>query len=334
MPLADQFRAFDAAQKYISQQMTPADVVSIMTYDGAAVRLRREFTNDRRLLLDSLRALSFGDDQDGDGIRDYQSMSTAFGQDEAAFRIFNTDRQLASLQTAVSLLAEWPERKTLLYFSSGVRLNGLDNNAQLRATTNAAIRANVTVNPLDARGLVSEAPLGDATRRSPGGLSMFTGTIAESATRGFQRSQDTLYALAKDTGGVALFDYNDLSTGIARAANQVTSYYLLAYYSTHTATDGRFRRVTVTLNGGVTGDLSYRRGYFADKTFAQFTAAERERQLEEALMVESPITQLGVAMEINYFRLNVAEVLRSGVGEDSGERTGAPAGASGGSHIR
>ena len=51
----------------------------------------------------------------------------------------------------------------------------------------------------------------------------------------FQRSQDTLYALAKDTGGKAMFDYNDLSLGIVQAAQAMTSYYILGYYSTHTA---------------------------------------------------------------------------------------------------
>ena len=73
-------------------------------------------------------------------------------------------------------------------------------------------------------------------------------------TNNFQRSQDTLYALAKDTGGKAMFDYNDLSLGIVQAAQtRSTSYYIIGYYSTHIATDGKFRRVKVTLNGGRDG---------------------------------------------------------------------------------
>ena len=47
---------------------------------------------------------------------------------------------------------------------------------------------------------------------------MFTGQMAMNAMTSFQRSQDTLYALAKDTGGKAMFDYNDLSLGIVQAA--------------------------------------------------------------------------------------------------------------------
>ena len=53
--------------------------------------------------------------------------------------------------------------------------------------------------------------------------------------------------------------------------------------------------------------MTYRQGYFADKEFAKFTAADKERQLEEALMLENPITEITIAMEVNYFQLNRAE---------------------------
>jgi len=65
--------------------------------------------------------------------------------------------------------------------------------------------------------------------------------------------------------------------------------------------------VKVTLREGVTGELSYRQGYFADKAFAKFTTADKERQLEEALMLDNPVTDITIAMELNYFQLNRAE---------------------------
>jgi hypothetical protein len=195
----------------------------------------------------------------------------------------------------------------LIYFASTLRLNGTDNQAQLRATVNAALRANVVVHTIDARGLVAQAPLGDATRRSPGGIGTFNGQIANATATNFQRSQDSLFALAKDTGGKSMSDYNDLSLGIVQAAESMSSYYLIGYYSTHTAADGRFRRVRVTLNGGLAGELAYRQGYFADKDFARFTAADKERQLEEALMLENPVTDITIAMEVNYFQLSRAQ---------------------------
>ena len=308
LPSPDLLRAYNAARTYVETQMTGLDLVALMSFEGGAVRVKLDFTDERARITDVLQRLVFGEDLDGDGIPDAATdTGTAFGQDDAEFNILNTDRQLSALQTAASMLRALPDRKSLVYFASGLRLNGVDNQAQLRATTNAALRANVAIYPVDARGLVASAPLGDATTASPGGIGAFTGRLAERTQTGFQRSQDTLYSLAKDTGGKALFDYNDLSLGIRQAAQAVTSYYILGYYTTHSALDGRFHRVKVALREGLSAELDYRQGYFADKEFGKFTAADKERQLEEALMLENPVTEITIAMEVNYFQLNRAE---------------------------
>ena len=307
MPAGDQMRAYQAALTFIGKQMEPADLLAIMTYEGGSVRVKQDFTDDRAQLQQVIAVLFYGEDKDGDGVRDEPDQSSAFGQGDAEFNIFNTDRQLSALQTAVTMLRPFPEQKSLVYFGSGLRLNGSDNTAQLRATTNAAVRANVSIHPVDARGLVAMPPLGDATRPSPGGIGLFTGQLAMTAMGNFQRSQDTLYSLAKDTGGTVMLDNNDLSRGIVQAQQAFTSYYVIGFYSTHTANDGKFRRVRVTLAAGREGELAYRQGYYADKEFAKLTGAERERQLEEALMLENPITDITIAMEVNYFQLNRAE---------------------------
>jgi VWFA-related protein len=306
LPPADLLRACAAAETFLDTQMTAADLVAMMTFKGGAVRVKHDFTDNREELRAVLQDLIYGEDQDGDGIPDPEPAG-AFGQDDAEFNIFNTDRQLSALQTAVAMLRPLSEQKSLIYFASGLRLNGTDNQAQLRATVNAALRANVAIHTIDARGLVAQTPLGDATRASPGGIGTFNGQLANAGITRFQQSQDSLYALAKDTGGQALTDYNDLSLGIVKAAESMSSYYLIGYYSTHTATDGRFRRVKVALNGGLSADLTYRQGYFADKDFAKFTTADKERQLEEALLLDNPVTDITLAMEVNYFQLNRAE---------------------------
>ena len=118
-----------------------------MTFSGGAVRVKQDFTDDRAQLREVIQTLIFGDDKDGDGIPDAADIGTAFGQDDAEFNILNTDRQLSALQTAATMLRPLPEQKSLVYFASGLRLNGVDNQAQLRATTNAAIRANVAIYP-------------------------------------------------------------------------------------------------------------------------------------------------------------------------------------------
>ena len=204
------------------------------------------------------------------------------------------------------MLGQLNEKKVLVYFASGLQLNGIDNQAQFQSTTNAAIRANVSFYPVDARGLVAQGPMGDATKGSPGGVGMYSGMSAMANTNNFQKSQDTLYALAADTGGKALLDNNDLSAGVVQAQNAITSYYIVGYYSANAAMDGRFRRIKITL-ADASLKLDYRQGYYAGKEFKKFTTVDKERQLIDALMLGDPITELTIAMEVNYFQLNSAE---------------------------
>ncbi|HEY2382762.1 MAG TPA: VWA domain-containing protein [Terriglobia bacterium] len=299
----DQLRAFTAADKFIRTQMKKPDLVAIMAFTNGAVKVLQDFTNDQEALFTVLGKLIYPDDSDNLTA----DSTSAFGQDMGEFNIFNTDRQLAALQTAVNMLKNLNEEKSFVYFASGLNLNGTDNQAQLRATINAAIRSNVKFFPVDARGLVALMPLGDATTPSRSGNGAFTGQTAMAAISRFQVSQDSLYALAKDTGGEALLDNNDLSVGIVKAEQAITSYYIIGYYSSNTNLDGKFRRVKVSLKETQTAKLDYRQGYYAGKTFNKYTTADKERQLEDALMLGDPITDITIAMEVNFFQLNRAE---------------------------
>jgi VWFA-related protein len=308
----DQLRALAAAESFIRKQMTENDLVAIMRYQGGAVDILQDFTADHGKLLSILETLVVGEGQGSvESADDASSADTgaAFGQDDSEFNIFNTDRQLSALQTAAKMLGQLNEKKALIYFASGLRLNGIDNQAQLHATVDAAIRSGVSFWPIDARGLVALAPLGDATQGSPGNEGMYSGAAAQANRDGFQRSQDTLYALAGDTGGKALFDSNDLAAGIVKAQQAISDYYILGYYTTNTAKNGAFRKVKITVTAPelASAKLDYRAGYYAGKEFAKFTAVDKERQLEDALMLGDPITELTIAMEVDYFQLNRAE---------------------------
>jgi VWFA-related protein len=302
----DEMRTFESADRFVATKMAAADVVALMVFDGRGVHLAQDFTGDRTVLRDAIHSLMVAaDERHAMGIA--FDPGSAFGEDDDAFNIFATDRQLSALQSAVTDLGPLPEIKTLVYLGGGLRLNGTDNMAQLRATVNAAVRSNVTINPIDARGLIASAPLGDATQPSSGGIGMFNGVIAQTAIARGQQSQDTLYALAKDTGGRAMFDNNDLALGIAQAADAVTGYYILGYYTTNVAKDGRYRRVVVKLAPGLGGELAYRPGYYGEKDFSKFNRAEKERQLADALKLEDPVTDIPMAAEVNYFQINSAE---------------------------
>ena len=102
----------------------------------------------------------------------------------------------------------------------------------------------------------------------------------------------------------ALLDNNDLALGIVQAQRDLGSYYILGYYSTNAQEDGRFRRVTVRVPSQPRARLDYRSGYYASKRFKDFTAEDKERQLEEALQLGNPQTGLPLALEVNFFRLS------------------------------
>jgi VWFA-related protein len=306
----DQLRALQSAEKFIRTQMTAADMVAILRYQGGSVDVLQDFSQDRNKMLSVLETLVVGEGQGNDeSVSDDSSadVGAAFGQDSGEFNIFNTDRQLSALQTAASMLGAMNEKKILLYFASGLRLNGNDNQAQLHATVEAAVKSGVSFWPIDARGLVATAPLGDASQGSPGGQGMYSGASASAVNDRFQQSQDTLYSLAADTGGKAFFDNNDLNAGIVRAQKAITDYYLIGYYTTNTALNGAFRKIKITVADSLNATLDYRKGYYANKEFGKFNGTEKERQLEDALMLGDPITELTIAMELNYFQLNRAE---------------------------
>ena len=309
MPVPDQIRAEAAALKFIRTQMSPADLMAVMSFNGAAVSVLQDFTDKKDELEKVITKLFIGDGQGLEGLLNDESAAdtgAAFGEDDAEFNLFNTDRQLSALQTAVKMLGQLNEKKVMVYFASGLRLNGIDNQAQMQATTNAAIKANVSFFPVDARGLVAQAPLGDATRGSPGGVGMYSGASMMAMSTNFQKSQDTLYALAADTGGKALLDNNDLSQGAVLAERAITDYYILGYYSGNTNKDGKFRRIKVA-GSDPSWKIDYRTGYYSDKQFNKFTSVDKERQLIDALMLGDPITELTIAMEVNFFQLNSAE---------------------------
>jgi len=303
MPIQDQMRAQDSALQFVTTEMTAADTLAVMSFTSR-VNLLQDFTSDRDLIAKAVKSLFIGEGSDLAATSDDASVTgAAYTADDTEFNIFNADRKLVALQSAIKALGVLPEKKGLMYFSSGFTKSGLDNEAQMRATTNAAIRYNVSLFPVDARGLSASVLSGDASK-APASASVAVGAAGLANFGKLQASQETMHTLAVDTGGKELLDNNDLAAGIVQAQKEINDYYLLAYYSTNQELDGQYRRVKVELAGNTkTARLDYRPGYFAGKEFKQFTTSDRERQLQEALVLGDPITDLSLKLELNYFRL-------------------------------
>jgi VWFA-related protein len=304
MALQDQMRAQDSALQFVATEMTAADNVAVMSFTSR-LNLLQDFTADRGLIAKAIQSLFIGEGSDLNATTDDPSVSgAAYTADDTEFNIFNADRKLVALQSAIKALGALPEKKGLMYFSSGFTKSGLDNEAQMRATTNAAIRYNVSLFPVDARGLSASVLSGDASK-APASASVAVNAAGLSTFTALQASQEPLHTLAADTGGKELLNNNDLAAGIVQAQKELNDYYLLAYYSANPALDGQYRRVKVELAANhKTARLDYQPGYFAGKEFKQFTTADREGQLQEALVLGDPITDLSLKLELNYFRLS------------------------------
>lgn len=310
MGIPEQSRAQEAALKFVREQMKPADIVAILYAGTGPVKIVQDFTTDKDRLEEVINSFQIGAASELAGVAGNggdnttgEDTGTAFNADETEFNIFNTDKQLATLESAAKMLAPFPEKKALLYFSSGISKSGFDNQASLEKAVNAAKRSNVSFYPIDARGLVASAPAGDASAAAPRGTSALTGTQMQSQRDTFNDSQETLSTLAYDTGGKLYVDDNDLALGMQKARDDIGSYYIIGYYSTDLKMDGKYRRVQVKLNKDIQAKLDYRSGYYGQKEFKKFTASDKEDQLSQALMLGDPLTDLSLTAEIDYFRL-------------------------------
>jgi VWFA-related protein len=308
MGIPEQLRAQDAGLDYLSKQIAKDDLVAIMLYTST-VQLLSDFTADREVLGNIIRGLPIGEMSELAGLADTgddnnEDTGAAFVADETEFNIFNTDQKLAAIEQASRMLAALPEKKALIYFSSGVSKTGIDNQAQLEASINAAMKANVAIYPIDARGLMADPPGGSASKAASRGTGIFNGSAYNSQRAQINDSQETLVTLAADTGGKAFLDSNDIALGVREAQQDLRSYYILGYYSTNSAEDGKYRRITVKLTNGMQAKLEHRPGYWASKTWQKMNGQDREQQLKEAISAGDPVTDLPLALQIDYFRVS------------------------------
>ena len=133
-----------------------------------------------------------------------------------------------------------------------IRLADIDHQLFLRDLIASANRANASFYTVDPRGLaVFDSPIGPEAPPPP--------HVDHAILR---HRLDSLHALANNTDGFAVTNSNDLDKGLKRISDDLTSYYLLGYYSTNTRLDGRFRTLKVNIRQpGI--EVRARRGYKA-----------------------------------------------------------------------
>jgi VWFA-related protein len=298
-------RAVAAAHEYVDHKLSPADLIAVASF-STSMRIDQDFTADRETLTSALDA--FG----GAGGQGFEAGATpeedapdngaAFTPDDTEFNIFNTDRRLDALQTLADQLSGIEQKKSVIYFSSGMSQQGQDNQVELRRTVDRANRANVSIYAADMRGLQAVVPGGDASTASMRGASAFSGASTRNQFDRLAATQDTLATMAEDTGGRAFFDSNGFGAVFDRVVHDTSAYYVLGYSSTNAARDGRFRRITVRVKRSDV-KLEYRSGYYAPRDFAHSTGDDREQQLQDQLLSDLSATDLSAYVSSAFFRL-------------------------------
>jgi VWFA-related protein len=295
-----------AAENYVTKQMAPADLVSIVSL-GSSLQVEQDFTSDHALLNKALQTLNPGA---GQGFEEGSTGTTegtpdtggSFTADDTEYNIFNTDRRLEALRSVAERLSHVQQKKSLIYFSSGIDRTGIENESELRAATNAAVRANMAFYTMDIRGLQALVAGGEAQNASLRGTSPYSGQSTLNALNSNFTTQEALVTLAADTGGRAFLDSNDFSKVFKGVQDDTSTYYVIGYHSTNAARDGRYRRITVSLNRpGM--KIEFRRGYYAPADYQHATRDDRERQLEEELNSDLPATDLPLYLAAGYFRI-------------------------------
>ena len=144
------------------------------------------------------------------------------------------------------------------------RLALIDFELRFRSLLVAASQANVAFYPIDVAGLRTAAPL--------------------------EGPVDTLRTLAEATDGFAVVGTNDLSGAVRRIESDLSAFYLLGYYSTNPAANGRFRKIDVTV-AATDVRISARRGYFS-RTPEMAAAAAAPRAVSGPSEVDAVVARL------------------------------------------
>jgi len=298
-------RAVNAGKKYVQGKMEPADMVALMSL-ATNLKLDLDFTDDKAKILAMLSSYNSSEGQGFENGVSGSSEGTAetsgsYTPDDTDYNTFSADRKLLALESVMQAMGKIPQKKSLIYFSNGITQSGVDNQSALREATAAAVRANVSIYPVDVRGLSAFPPGGQAQAASLHGQSAYSGASVLNDLNGNDASQETLYTLAADTGGKAFMDTNDLSGVFGVVQKDTSAYYVLGYSSSNHLKDGHFRRLKVQINRADV-KLEYRAGYYADRDYLHMRQTDREEQLEDELAAELSSTDVAVYAGTSYFR--------------------------------
>ena len=243
---------------------------------------------------------------------------------------------LGALNFVVRGLKDLPGRKAAVLFSDGISIFNSESNAgdrsgrvmeAMRQLVDHANRASVVIYSIDTRGLQPTMQASDNTTGGPivnnpiGPPSAVTGVgnitpdlygqqVLGARTAELFEGQNGLSYLARETGGIAVFNNNDLNRGIRRALEDITGFYLIGYRpeeSSFETSSGhrRFNSWTIKVKDRPNLKVRTRGGFIG---FAEEQTRNKNRTPGEQLMAAllSPFSVRGLDLKLTSVFMNDA----------------------------
>jgi VWFA-related protein len=203
---------------------------------------------------------------------------------------------LGAIEDVVRRISTMGGSRTIVLVSPGFILTR-DHYSHEYAALDRAIRANVTVNTIDIRGLFTTIPGGDASSRGIGN----TGELAQANMTAAKQQQDVLAEIADGTGGTFFHNDNGLKEGLDQIAARPEYVYVLGYSPQDLKTDGSYHGLKVTVKNASNNALQFRRGYWAPK-HATDPAEEAREDIREAVFSREETQDIPMDLQTEFFK--------------------------------
>jgi VWFA-related protein len=315
------YRTRQMLDDFIDNKMNPGDLVLILPTAGGA-GLFQQFTSDQRLLhraAGKLRPFEFSNDTTphrslNTGLPSAQtgmmgprmgSRGMAASGPRAAspplnkvdpLEEYDARATLSTLNNLIKSMGKLPGRKLGVFVSEGVRIFQTETSSDLIETTTLAQRANVVFYSIDPRGLDS---LSLNASDDPGDQDI--NDFMSSKRDDFFESQDSLNALAVDTGGKFFRNNNDIKAGLNDMLEENSAYYVLGFQPEASKWDGKYHKVKVALRGHPELKVSTRKGYLARTEKPKEKPDMDPRVAENIEAINSPMVRRDIDLQLTPF---------------------------------
>jgi len=206
---------------------------------------------------------------------------------------------LELLTNMIRRMSALPGTKSMVLVSQGFLL--VDEHRQEEsAVMDRAVRANIIINSLNARGLFTVEP--DASARLTGSNEFIT-KKSEYIRESQLQNQNVLAELAAGTGGTYFHNNNDLGLGFRRVASPPEFVYILGFSPRSEKLDGSYHTLRVTLRNSKDLTLEARQGYYAPSHAAD-AQEEARSQIQDALFSRDELSGIPTNLQLQFVSLS------------------------------